>query len=719
MPKISILTPCYNVKEEWLSKCLESLLNQTLQDLEFICIDDGSKDDTLKRLKKYAAKDSRIKLITKPNSGYGDSMNMGLSRCTGEYVGIVEPDDWVELDMFEKLYSVAKENDLDLARCCFEEYHSDDDRAPVTDDWIPKGVVLEPLKDASLFMQAPGICITIAKREMLEENNIRFLPTPGASFQDMSYGFKMKTCAKRFMLIPNVLHHYRINENSSVSQVSTEQKAYCVMKEWDEIYKFAISHGECYSALKGCLPMIEKSCYSWNLERLGPDFRYGFIKKWQAELLQRIDDGQVDLGALQPNDREYLEKIAYCADEWFDSVYPGERRNTSEGFSGKVSVIITMYKNEDTIRGTIGSVAFQSYQNIEIICVDDASPDRCAEIVTGLSKRDERIKLIRRAKNGGLSACRNTGIDAATGEAVMFVDGDDELLSGAIERLAAQFDSNTDAVFSSCKIEYCGGKERYGHYPESDKTYYAIPGNDIRKLPRHEIFSRHCSAGAKMFRLKSINDEKLRFPEGMLFEDAAFTWRYFSIYNNKVSFLKEPVYLYRRRNGSIMSNLLDHPANWSIQDMKILDGYLSFLRDRGLLKAYSIQLPPVFESIFWFAFSQCAKYEKLIVLGAAVRMLHEFDIQPLTNALRAIASGNVDFFFPQPPPPPPPPPPKVVEVLVQDERLEHRLVRAGLKIDNLARKIFPPGETKTRRAARAIWNGFANVYHFMRGRNES
>ena len=89
MPAVSVLIPCYNV-EKYLRQCLDSVVNQTLKDMEILCINDGSTDSTPAVIKEYAAKDSRIRVIDKPNSGYGDSMNRALDAATGEYVGIVE-----------------------------------------------------------------------------------------------------------------------------------------------------------------------------------------------------------------------------------------------------------------------------------------------------------------------------------------------------------------------------------------------------------------------------------------------------------------------------------------------------------------------------------------------------------------------------------------------------------------------------------------------------
>ena len=101
MPKVSIIIPTYNV-EDYLRECMESVVRQTLHDIEIICINDGSTDGSLKILQEYAQKDSRIVLVDKMNEGYGVGMNIGLDKATGEYVGIVEPDDFVPLSMYEQ-----------------------------------------------------------------------------------------------------------------------------------------------------------------------------------------------------------------------------------------------------------------------------------------------------------------------------------------------------------------------------------------------------------------------------------------------------------------------------------------------------------------------------------------------------------------------------------------------------------------------------------------
>ena len=121
MVKVSIIVPTYNV-EQYLAECMDSITGQTLRELEIICVNDGSTDGSLNILKKYAASDDRIIIIDKKNEGYGRAMNDGLDRASGEYVGIVEPDDYVDLHMYEDLYCIAKEKNLDIIKADFYRF---------------------------------------------------------------------------------------------------------------------------------------------------------------------------------------------------------------------------------------------------------------------------------------------------------------------------------------------------------------------------------------------------------------------------------------------------------------------------------------------------------------------------------------------------------------------------------------------------------------------
>ena len=182
MPKVSVLVPICNV-EKFLDKCLNSIINQSLKDIEIICINDGSKDSSLEIIKRYASKDSRIVVIDKPNSGYGDSMNKGLDVATGEYIGIVESDDFIEKEMFEELYNLGIKYDADVVKSNFNMYWENPEKYVFFLDNLKVTQIAVDTSDnrKSLFWSMPAIWSAVYKRSFVVDNNIRFLATPGAS----------------------------------------------------------------------------------------------------------------------------------------------------------------------------------------------------------------------------------------------------------------------------------------------------------------------------------------------------------------------------------------------------------------------------------------------------------------------------------------------------------------------------------------------------------
>lgn len=294
--KVSVLIPCYNV-EEYIDECIQSVINQTLHEIEIICINDGSTDATLSILEKYKLIDQRVIIINKKNTGYGDSMNKALDEAHGEYIGIVESDDFVEPEMFQVLYETACQNNVQIARCCYFEYKNGND-IPVTNDFIVKNRVLDPKTDNSVFWQAPAIWASIYKRDWLNKSNIRFLPTPGASYQDTSFAFKAYACCNRFIMISNSYLHYRIdNQNNSVSN---KNKIYCVCDEWNEIYRFIINDKNRFGYLLLIIPTIQAGTYKWNFNRLNTVLnKLKFLFRWSTEWIIRILRREISFGAIK------------------------------------------------------------------------------------------------------------------------------------------------------------------------------------------------------------------------------------------------------------------------------------------------------------------------------------------------------------------------------------------------------------------------------------
>lgn len=290
MAKISIIVPIYNV-EKYLRECLDSIINQTLKDIEIICVNDGSTDSSLDIIKEYAEKDSRVLYIDKQNSGYGASMNMGLDKATGEYIGIVESDDFVNKEMFENLYSIAKNNDCDIVKGDFYHYFTEGDKNKKIFA-IPEQIsnkVISAKTHPEIMEIYPSIWSAIYKNSFIKSNNIRFLETPGASYQDMGFTFKTFALANKVYLTTTPYVHYR--QDNSNSSVNSKSKVFVLCEEYEEIKKFIQSHPEIQDFAWEEMCIDQFVGYRWNTERISEEFRLDFIKKFSEEFNMHKQNG--------------------------------------------------------------------------------------------------------------------------------------------------------------------------------------------------------------------------------------------------------------------------------------------------------------------------------------------------------------------------------------------------------------------------------------------
>ncbi len=315
-PKVSVIIPCYNV-EKYLRECLDSVVNQTLRQIQIICVNDGSTDGTLSILEEYAEKDERIQIINKANSGYGNSMNCGLDAAEGEYLGIVESDDFAELDMFETLYNVAVENRLDVVKSGFYQYSTVPQVSNVPERSVIKSAgkkVFCPMTDfrnpgrqANFFKATAAIWSAIYRRDFIRDNQIRFHETPGASYQDIGFCFKVWAKAKRVQILDTCLLHYRID--NSQSSVHNPGKVYCVCDEYAEIDRYIREHFADRNYVLPVMLRIKYENYLWNYERLAEHLQKAFIQRFYREFRQHQQDGTLDRKYFSWYDWNNLQKL--------------------------------------------------------------------------------------------------------------------------------------------------------------------------------------------------------------------------------------------------------------------------------------------------------------------------------------------------------------------------------------------------------------------------
>lgn len=199
MPKVSVIVPCYNV-EHYIERSMNALVNQTLHDIEIICIDDKSTDNTLSKLQGFAAKDSRIKLfVQKENQGVAVARNIGLKNATGEYIGFVDPDDYVDLDFYQKLYECAVQTGADVVQG--DVWMTNSNNGTTCRHWIRSALSKGMVNFSSAFWSA------IYKSELIKDNNISFPPEIRTS-QDSVFLTQIVLSATSLAMVDGTYYHY-------------------------------------------------------------------------------------------------------------------------------------------------------------------------------------------------------------------------------------------------------------------------------------------------------------------------------------------------------------------------------------------------------------------------------------------------------------------------------------------------------------------------------
>ena len=273
MIKISVIIPAYNV-EKYIEECLRSVMNQTLKEIEIICIDDGSTDDTLIILNNLKNEDSRICIISQANKGLSNARNQGILKSTGQYILYLDADDKLELDAMEKIYSVLAVNNYDIlyfSAGCFsiEESKSiKDELNRLQTFYFRPRYVLEPIKGTDFFSQCwkehkyiVSACLQVIKREYLEENKFKF--SEGILHEDNIYTFITLVNAERVGSIPTVLYDRRIRNDSIMTK----------KKDYKNVYGLFVSY---------CLLMDELDKYRFiddNLVRCINEYLYSLISE--------------------------------------------------------------------------------------------------------------------------------------------------------------------------------------------------------------------------------------------------------------------------------------------------------------------------------------------------------------------------------------------------------------------------------------------------------
>lgn len=556
-PKVSVIIPVYNV-EQYLRECLDSVINQTLKEIEIICVDDGSTDRSLEILKEYAKKDNRITVMRQENKGSGPARNNGIIKAKGEFIAFMDSDDmYPNKNTLEHMYTTAIKNNVLI---CGGSLNQLKDELLITDSskfedgyTFEKNGIIE-YKD---YQFDYGYWRFIYNRQFLKENQLYF--PDYLRGQDPPFFIKTMAMAKKFYALKEATYVYRV----SYKQISwNERKAVDLFKgvadclTYSKQYKLNKLHSKIVQRLNtwtfrtATATMIDNKKVRQQILKILNTIDYNILKKENISL--DLDD--IYKAIIQAKDNDII-----------------------------VSVIVPCYNVVKYLSRCLDSIINQTFKSTEIICVNDGSTDNTLELLKNYAQKDSRIKIINKI-NGGLSSARNEGALESHGFFINFIDSDDWIEETTIEKAIAKMTGNIDLV--------CYGAELVNEGLDKNNQNIIV-GNQYHKIKIigektasvDNILNSTYTVWNKLFKKAILDKYAIKFAVGRLFEDNDFSIMYM-VHCRNIYYLGDYLYHYVQRPNSIMEKVRAGLCDKTIDNLYIFDNLYKHLEKYNLLEKY-------------------------------------------------------------------------------------------------------------------------------------
>lgn len=524
--QVSIIIPVYNV-ENYLRSCLDSVLSQTYKDFEVLMVNDGSTDGSGAICQDFVERDSRFHYFEKENGGLSDARNYGLDRAKGHYITFLDSDDFLFEDYLENLYYASRLSDSDITiggYCRFGDsnFYFYNDR--FKSDSLVAFKDFQAIQYLDSMLDVTFITFSTAwgklfKRELFSE--LRFPYGKYAEDQFLIWRLYMK--ADKIYVFNGASYVYRMNP-SGLSNI------------------FTLKHLDYIDALEERIKAT-KDIEGIEIQNSFNMYRY---------VLQRI------LGQLEEHDyidevKEVREKLELAEQGQYPFLSDEVKEIEVENGGELISIIVPIYNVENYLRMCLDSIEHQTYSNIEVLLINDGSPDSSGEICQEYVARDSRFRYFEK-ENGGASDARNYGISHARGEYLSFVDADDWLTYTYVEELY-------NVAIRTCSDTVVG---HYTIYNEKDRNYYIHIWDDyyeksytgkelIMELPQLELNGYiYITSWGILFKKELFNN--IKFPKGKVIEDSWTNYKLF-FKSKKITYIHKEIYHHREGIPSVGSSV--------------------------------------------------------------------------------------------------------------------------------------------------------------------
>ena len=588
MTTISIIMPVYN-DAELLEKSIASFIKQTLENKELICVNDGSTDDSLEILNDFSKKYDFIKVLSQDNQGSGKARNYGMANASGEYIGFLDADDFfIDDDALEKLYDAASKNDANMATGNIKLVNAKGEFSPFHHlDYYTSYDVISPERYGIPW----SFYKCIFKREFLDENNIVFPDLLRG--QDPVFLAEVLANVDEIFTVPtDVYAYFYIN---GANQCNTYKKRFDHITHYKMVFDYLSD------------PKFEKIVHQFRHEMIG------FIDMMGEEGAKDTITSIQEVFADEP-------KILKDCEEYFYFKYKDneELRDLVEfkinPEKPRISVMIPVYNAKDFLEDSIGSLLNQTFEDFELLCVNDGSKDNSLEILNDFAKKDSRVKVIDK-ENGGCGSARNRALDEARGDYIYFFDPDDKIpLNTFEEAYKSAISNDSDMVVFKANVfndvEGINNKQVYFNYARFFKGKNLNHFTFDYTYEKSIVLNNSLAPWSKLYKKEFLDAyDDFRFDMGIAFDDVPFHVK--SVLRaKKISYINKVLYHYRIDNP----NSINSTSTSGFDIFKIFDIVEGILVNEGCFEdlKHEFYIFVIFHSMLYIPRTKSNDYFQLV-----------------------------------------------------------------------------------------------------------
>lgn len=310
-PKITVVIPSLNSRP-YIRECVESAIEQNLKDVEILCVDAGSDDGTLEVLREYEKLDRRVIVIQSDKKSYGYQINLGIKAAKGEYLAILESDDYIAPEMYEELYDVAKQNQIEVIKADFEIFTGGKGRHEFIHRHVAKKFeqydkIIDPTEDLEVFKNTNIPWSGLYEMNFLRRNNILLNESPGASYQDNGLWFQ--SLCQTHRLYYKSSSYYRLRRDNPESSVYSRNKVFCICDEYEFIRNTLRKSPELEKKFAPLCARFRYGSYMWRFNRIAEEFKPDFLQRFAEDFRKLAGSGELDCSLFPESHWNTLNKI--------------------------------------------------------------------------------------------------------------------------------------------------------------------------------------------------------------------------------------------------------------------------------------------------------------------------------------------------------------------------------------------------------------------------